>query len=185
VCNKWILVAVRTTIIALFYFSPIFNILHLNRQQTKVVSFSLSILLHCSLKIESLSNFRKQMCGVPATKALCAFKEGVSSRTPFHGPLPVSRNLDPPLVFVIMHFQIKSLKKVYWWHFALWYYRFQRRYIDFEGKNLLSRFGPREVMVSVSYNSLVDNNNLFILIIDGLKFQMLHPRFWEPAMQWI
>jgi len=89
----------------------------------------------CSLKIEYLRYFCKQMCGAPPQSISLTSSRRVYP--PKHPPWPfhVSRNLDPPLVIVIMHFQNKSLKKVYWWHFAHCHSRFQSRYINFECTN--------------------------------------------------
>jgi len=78
----------------------------------------------------SLHNYRKEMCGAPAPKALHLGLQGrctLLNPSPLKCPLPVSRNLDPPLVIVIMHFQMKSSKKVYWCHFAHCHSRCQRR----------------------------------------------------------
>jgi len=112
----WLIIsiAVSTTIIGLLYFSPyLSNILHLQRQQAKVVPNVVFIMVYCSLKIESLRSFRKQKCvGLPPPKPFAdAFGKGVPSLNHPHGPLPVSQSVDLPLVIVIMYFQIKGWKR--------------------------------------------------------------------------
>jgi len=111
-------IAVRTTIIGLLYFSPyLCNILHLQRRQAKVVSDVLLILLCSSLKNESLRSFRKKICGASTLKPLRSWLASSGRVYPpwtlrlLHGPLPISQNLDPPLVIVIMYFQMKVRKK--------------------------------------------------------------------------
>jgi len=82
--------------------------------------------------------FANKLVGLPLPKPFARAFEGVNPSEPLSMALPISRNLDLHLVIVIMHFQIKSSKKAYWWHFAHCPSRFQRRYIDFDCKNLVS-----------------------------------------------
>jgi len=73
--------------------------LHLQRQQAKVVSNVLLILLCCSLRIESLRSFRKKCVGL-------------SPPNPFARKSSLPRiTEDPPLVIVIMYFRIKVRKR--------------------------------------------------------------------------
>jgi len=168
VCNEWTLLAVKTTIKdLLLYFSPYScNILHSQQQQPKV--FSIFCVYSVSLFTQnwvSLHSCRKKCVGLPPqTHSLAPWGrvfgfwvwrfgglgilglDGVPSPWP---SLPYHINLDSSLVIVIIHFQIKSSKMVYWWRIAHCHSRFQRRYVDLACTNLVSRFGPREIMVSL------------------------------------
>jgi len=91
------------------------------------------------------------MCGAPTPKPLRSrLREGVLSLNPSHGPLPVSQSLDPPLVIVIMYFQIQVRKMFIGDILHMVILDFNDRYIDFECKNVVSRFGTREIMVSLN-----------------------------------
>jgi len=77
-----------------------------------------------------------------------AFGEGVPSLIPPHGTLPLSQNLDLPLVIVIMYFQIKVRKRFIGDILHIVILDFSAD-IDFECKKCVSQFGPREIMVSL------------------------------------
>jgi len=105
------------------------------------------LFLHSKL---NLCSFRKIMWRAPTPKPLLvsrAFGECVPSLNPPHGPSPYHRTW-------IRHWWLwscisnKSSKKVYWWHFAHCHSRFSADILT-ECKNLVSRFDPREIMVSL------------------------------------
>jgi len=69
-----------------------------------------------------------------------------------------------------------SSKKVYWWHFAHCRSSFQLQYIDFECKNLVSRFG-QEKLWSACASMLI---KVIIIIIMGWCKQF---SFYCPLVQ--
>jgi len=117
----------------------------------KIVSNVSIILLCCSLNIESHHSFCKKMCTAPTPKPLRSrLRRGCSllEPSPWLPPRitePGSATGDCDHVF-----SNYSPKNVFWWHFANCHSRFQRWYIDFVCKNLVSRFVPREIMVILS-----------------------------------
>jgi len=139
VCNEWILVAVRTKIIGLLYLSPYScNILHLQRQQASLFTQNWVS-----------AQFLQQLGGAPAPKALRSrLREGCIFPNPTPWPPPRITEPGSAIGDCGHTFQIKSSKKIYWWYFTHFHSRFQRQYIDFECKNFVSGFGPREIMVS-------------------------------------
>jgi len=123
----------------------------------KIVYNVLLILLCYSLKIESLRRFCKKCVGLlPWNSFARTFREGVTS-------LNTSSTWTPPRITEpgcatgdcdhVGLFSNRSLKKVYWWHFAHCHSRFQRRYIEFECKNLVSWFG-QEKLWSTCFGSM-------------------------------
>jgi len=82
VCTEWILVAARTTIIGVLYFSPYScNILHLQWQQTNVVTNVWLMFLRYSLKIES-TQFSQKCVGRPQSPS-CAPSRRMYPPEPF------------------------------------------------------------------------------------------------------
>jgi len=141
-------IAVRTTIIGLLYFSPYFSPyscnLHLQRQKEKVVCNVLLILLCCSLKIE-FRQFSQQMLPQTSRSRLrgrCNLPESLVPMAPSPYHRTWIRYGDCEHVGLLSNI---ISKKVYWWHFARCRSSFQHRYIDFECKNLVSRFGQEKL----------------------------------------
>jgi len=65
-------------------------------------------------------------------------------------------------------FSNKSSKKVYWWHFAYCHSRFQRQYIDFECKNLVSQFGQENIWSAWLYYTIL--LIVFIILFVNIDF---------------
>jgi len=104
------------------------------------------------------TQFSQKCVGLPPPNP---FRENVPSLNP--SPWPPPRITEPGSATGDCDhaFSNKSTKKVkYWWHFTHCHSGIQRWYNDFECKNLVSRFGPRKIMVSLPWREVLTTSRL-------------------------